>query len=115
YSLTELENIIDDHEASPEAKLKAWAGWRTVSVPMRERYQRFVALTNEGAQELGFSDTGALWRSAYDMSAEEFTQVSNQLWQDVKPLYDALHCYVRDELADHYGEDVVPRQGPIPA
>lgn len=115
YSLTELENIIDDPEASPQDKLEAWVGWRTISMPMRKDYQRFVELTNEGAKELGFSDTGALWRSAYDMSPEEFTQVSNQLWEDVKPLYDALHCYVRDRLADHYGEDVVPRQGPIPA
>ena len=28
---------------------------------------RFVALTNEGARELGYPDAGALWRSKSDM------------------------------------------------
>jgi len=33
----------------------------------------------------------------------------------VKPLYDQLHCYVRAKLAEHYGEDLVPLDQPIPA
>ena len=31
-------------------------------------YVRFVELANKGARELGFTDTGALWRSKYDMT-----------------------------------------------
>ncbi|MDX1442422.1 MAG: M2 family metallopeptidase [Gammaproteobacteria bacterium] len=115
YSLGDLENIIDDPAASYDEKLRAWAGWRTVSPPMKEKYVRFVELMNEGANELGFKDTGALWRSGYDMPADEFTQVTEDLWADVKPLYDSLHCYVRDELQQQYGEEKVPSDGPIPA
>src|SRR5210317_176233 len=47
--------------------LDAWRGWRTVSPPMRSEYQRFVELMNEGARELGFADTGELWKAGYDM------------------------------------------------
>ena len=45
----------------------AWEGWHTISPPMRKDYQRFVELSNKGAKELGFADTGAMWRSKYDM------------------------------------------------
>jgi peptidyl-dipeptidase A len=82
---------------------------------MRDDYTRFVTLANEGARELGFADLGVMWRSGYDMSAEEFEQESERLWQQVKPLYDALHCHVRAELSEHYGAEVVPGTGPIPA
>lgn len=95
--------------------LDAWTGWRTISPPMREDYLRFVELSNEGARELGFADSGALWRSGYDMSAADFEQESERLWQQVEPLYDELHCYVRDKLAEQYGADKVPPGQPIPA
>jgi peptidyl-dipeptidase A len=115
FSLGELENVIDDPDKSYDEKLDAWKGWRMISPPMREKYTRFVELMNEGAQELGYADTGALWRSGYDMPADEFTQVTEDLWTDVKPLYDALHCYVRNELSEQYGSDKVPADAPIPA
>jgi peptidyl-dipeptidase A len=41
----------------------AWQGWHTISPPMRKDYQRFVELSNKGAKELGFANTGAMWRS----------------------------------------------------
>lgn len=115
YSLGELENIIDDPDSSYEDKLMAWTGWRTVSPPMHDLYKRFVELTNEGAKELGYADTGALWRSGYDMPADEFAAELERLWTEVEPLYDALHCYVRDGLTEKYGEDKVPPGEPIPA
>ncbi len=99
-----------------EALLReVWAGWRTISVPMRDDYRRFVELTNEGARELGFSDVGSLWRSNYDMDPDAFAAELDRLWGQVRPLYDALHCHVRAELADEYGPSVVRPGEPIPA
>ena len=43
--------------------LELWEGWRKISVPMREQYERFVELTNEGAKEFGYADLGAGGRS----------------------------------------------------
>src|SRR5690606_11124069 len=97
-----------------DAQLEAWQGWRTVSPAMREDYKRFIELTNEGAQELGFRDTGHLWRSAYDMDADAFYDEADRLWTQVKPLYDQLHCHVRATQHEEYG-DRVPADGPIPA
>lgn len=98
-----------------EEQLEAWKGWRTISPKMRADYERFVELTNEGARELGFKDTGDLWKGGYDMSSAEFEAETDRLWDQVKPLYDQLHCYVRDELVEKYGADKVDPNGPIPA
>jgi peptidyl-dipeptidase A len=94
---------------------EAWTGWHSTARPMREDYAKFVALANEGARELGFDDLGAMWRSNYDMPPDEFAKEASRLWDQVKPLYSALHCYVRDKLQDHYGEDKVKAGEPIPA
>lgn len=95
--------------------LDVWRGWHATAAPMRPMYERFVKFANEGAREIGFKDLGALWKSGYDMAPEAFEADAERLWQQVKPLYEQLHCHVRDKLADHYGEDKVSRSGPIPA
>ncbi len=113
-SLPELTDIMAESR-DYDALLDAWTGWRTISPPLRQKYQRFAELANEGAQELGFQNLGELWKSAYDMSPVEFEQESLRLWEQVKPLYDELHCHVRAGLSKHYGEDKVPLDQPIPA
>jgi len=112
--LGQLERVIAESR-DPEELLEAWAGWRTISVPMRDEYQRFVELMNEGSRGLGFEDTGALWRSGYDMAPDDFAGELDRLWGQVRPLYDALHCYVRAELSELYGPEVVAPDGMIPA
>jgi peptidyl-dipeptidase A len=100
---------------NPKELREAWAGWRTISPPMREKYARFVELANKGARELEFDDTGAMWRSKYDMPEEEFAREMDRLWDQVRPFYVALHAYVRTRLRERYGPAVVPADGPIPA
>ena len=95
--------------------LELWQGWRTVSPEMKPLYERQVELGNEGAKGLGYTDLGAMWRSNYDMTPEEFATELDRLWGQVKPLYDDLHCYVRAELGEQYGTDKVPQDQPIPA
>jgi len=95
--------------------LELWQGWRDVSPQMKPLYERQVVLANEGANNLGYKDLGQMWRSNYDMPADDFAKELDRLWGQVKPLYDDLHCYVRAELGEQYGEDKVPQDGPIPA
>jgi peptidyl-dipeptidase A len=112
--LGHLSDVLADSR-DPDALLEAWDGWRKTSVPMRDLYARQVELANAGAEELGFSDVGTMWRSAYDMPPEEFPGELDRLWGEVKPLYDALHCHVRAKLGEQYGTDLVPQDSPIPA
>ena len=111
---TELEGLMAELRDYDEL-LELWQGWRTIAQPMREKYSRFVELANEGADEFGYSDMGDMWRSMYDMESEEFKAETGRLWEQVKPLYDELHCHVRARLGEVYGEDKVPQDGPIPA
>jgi peptidyl-dipeptidase A len=106
---------IHAESRDPDALLDAWVGWRTTSPAIRGDYRRFVELTNQGAVELGYPDTGALWRSNYDMPPEAFAAEVDRLWTQVLPLYESLHCFVRAKLSEFYGEDLVPLDAPIPA
>ncbi len=99
----------------PAAMLKAWSDWREVSPQMKNDYTRLVEIANLGAKDLGFDDVGSMWRSNYDMTPDAFAAEMDRAWGQVKPLYDALHCHVRAKLNDKYGDEVVPKQGPIPA
>jgi len=113
---SDIEAEMGNLERSPEELKEMWASWHdNVGAPMREDYSRMTALANEGAKELGFADLGAMWRSGYDMSPDQFAAETERMWQEVKPLYIALHTYVRGKLNDKYGDAVQPRNGPIRA
>jgi peptidyl-dipeptidase A len=77
---------------------RAWIGWHAVGVPMRQRYARMVELGNAGSRELGFADAGALWRSNYDMPPDQLAKEADRLWEQLRPLYESLHAYVRGQL-----------------
>jgi peptidyl-dipeptidase A len=111
--LEQLSEILRS-STDPNALREAWEGWHRISIPMREPFQKYVALANKGARELGFADTGAMWRSKYDMPPDAFAAEVDRLWEQVKPLYLSLHAYVRWKLREKYG-DLVPASGPIPA
>jgi len=113
-SLPDLEQIMGTSR-DPEELKKAWVGWHQIAVPIRKDYVRFVELSNKGAKEMGFKDTGAMWRSKYDMEPDAFAAEMERLWQQVKPLYDSLYTYTRHKLSEKYGKDVVPEDKPIPA
>lgn len=102
--LGDLEDVLRNSR-DYDAQLDAWKGWHSISKPMRKDYTRFVELVNEGARNLGYADTGELWRSGYDMSPAELSAETDRLWGQVKPLYEQLHCYTRSRLEAKYGND----------
>ena len=112
--INQASNIIASSR-DPNELLDVWQGWHRVGAPMRDRYTRFVELSNKGARELGFADTGVLWRSNYDMPPDAFAAEVDRLWLQVQPLYLSLHTYVRSKLAAKYGNGVMPPNGMIPA
>ncbi|MDR6147042.1 peptidyl-dipeptidase A [Sphingomonas sp. SORGH_AS870] len=99
------------------AKLKEmWVSWHdNVGAPMRPDYAQMTALANQGARELGYVDAGSLWRSGYDMPPEQFAQLTDRIWGELEPLYQALHTYVRWKLNEKYGDAVQSKTGPIRA
>ena len=111
---TKLKAVLESSRNYDEL-LDAWTGWHSTARPLRADYARYVELANDGARGFGFEDLGAMWRSNYDMSAEEFKREAARLYGQVQPLYKELHCYTRGKLAAKYGADKVPAGKPIPA
>jgi peptidyl-dipeptidase A len=95
--------------------VEAWTGWHAMGKTIKSDYSRYVDLGNQGAKAIGFDDLGALWRAGYDMPPADFEADAERLWQQVKPLYEELHCYVRAQLQKKYGKDKVPDHAPIPS
>jgi len=112
--LGELEDVLrSDRDYNDQ--LDAWQGWHTISQPMREDYQRFVTLVNEGAKELGYADAGEMWRAGYDMTPAELAAETDRLWGQVKPLYEQLHCFARTRLEAQYPGKGTVEGGMLPA
>lgn len=96
--------------------LNAYVGWRNATGPkMKDDYVEFVKLVNQAAVDGGFANAKELWLSLYDMPPQEFADVLETIWSDqLLPLYEKLHCYVRAKLTTFYGEEVVGTDGYIP-
>ena len=112
----------DDAEAlmgtlrDPKQTAEIWQTWHeTTGRPMRQDYTQLVEIANAGAKELGYADTGAMWRSQYDMTPEEFVAMYDRLLGELDPLYKQLHCYTRTKLNQKYGNAIQPATGPIRA
>lgn len=114
-----MANSIDYHE-----RLWAWEGWRAdVGRMMRPLYEEYVELKNEAAKLNGYADYGDYWRANYEADyPEEYKYSRDQLVQDVektfeqiKPLYQQLHAYVRHRLEQAYGSQFISSTGCLPA
>jgi peptidyl-dipeptidase A len=113
---SDIEAEMGELTHTPAQYAEMWTSWHDqVGKPMKADYARLVEIANAGARELGFADTGAMWRSGYDMTPEQFAALTEKLWQEVKPLYDSLHCYTRTKLNEKYGDAVQAKTGPIRA
>ncbi len=103
------------HSRDPQELTKLWVGWHAIGAPMRQKYARFIELQNIGARELGYHDTGELWRAGYDMTPAEFSAEIERAWKQLEPLYRELHTYVRSRLIEKYGKAADRPDGLIPA
>ena len=113
---SDIEAEMGELNHTPAEYAEMWTSWHdNVGAPMKKDYVELVGIANQGAKELGFADVGAMWRSNYDMTPEAFAADTERLWQEVKPLYMALHTYVRNKLNQKYGSAVQPATGPIRA
>ena len=62
--LTALSRVMAESR-DPTVLEDVWTGWHAIGRPMRPEFTRYVELANRGAKEVGFADTGAMWRSKY--------------------------------------------------
>ena len=112
--IEELDSLMAKTR-DPQQLLAYWQGWHAIAPPMRDKYARLVDLSDQGAREFGFKDTGDLWRSNYDMTPAQFSAELERTWTQLQPLYNELHAYVRFKLIQKYGAAAQRPDGMIPA
>lgn len=91
-----------------------WTEWRNQTGPlMRDNYEIYVNLMNRVATENGFKNAAELWQDEFEV--DNFEEIIDKLWLQVKPLYDDLHTYMRYQLISIYGEKINRSDENIPA
>uniref|UniRef100_A0A914XJY6 Angiotensin-converting enzyme n=1 Tax=Plectus sambesii TaxID=2011161 RepID=A0A914XJY6_9BILA len=77
-----------------------WTAWRNISALNKAYFQQYVELSNKGARQGGFKDTGDYWRSLFE--SDDLKDMMDQKFQEVLPLYEELHTYIRRKLLAQY-------------
>ncbi|XP_078415661.1 angiotensin-converting enzyme 2 [Cetorhinus maximus] len=105
-------------------RLWAWEGWRVnVGKKLRPLYEGYVELKNKSAKMNGYEDYGDYWRGNYETddlgeyaySRKDLLRDVENLFQEIKPLYQELHAYVRAKLRDTFGPEHISATGCLPA
>jgi hypothetical protein len=61
------------------------------------------------------NDASELWLSSYTKDDSAFRPDLESLWGQMRPLYEKVHAYVRFRFRQHWGEDKVAVDEPMPA
>ncbi|XP_074048496.1 angiotensin-converting enzyme 2 isoform X2 [Macrotis lagotis] len=117
-----LDKIMEESRNYYE-RLWAWEGWRAkVGKQMRPLYEEYVELKNELAKGNGYEDYGDYWRGNYEVeeqgayaySRSQLMKDVEDTFQEIKPLYEQLHAYVRRKMIATYGS-IISEIGGLPA
>ncbi|XP_050313314.1 angiotensin-converting enzyme [Anthonomus grandis grandis] len=91
-----------------------WTEWRRqTGQKMKDLYEQMVKLSNVAAKLNNFTNTAEYWSFPFESPALEIDL--EDAWNEVKPLYELLHAYVRRRLREYYGPERISRQAPLPS
>ncbi|XP_022825180.1 angiotensin-converting enzyme [Spodoptera litura] len=109
----ELQFIMS-HSRDWDELQHIWTEWRrNTGRRVRDLYEQLVDLTNQAARLNNFTDASAYWMFPYETN--NMRQEVDEVWEQIKPLYELLHAYVRRRLRESYGPERISRSAPIPA
>lgn len=104
---------MERSRSEPELR-HIWNSWREkAGIPIKNTFMRYLDLANQAANKHGFRDAGEQMRAIYE--DDDFFFTVQDIWTRVQPLYKLLFSYVRRGLVQKYGENVIRKDGPIPA
>uniref|UniRef100_A0A6P4FWL6 Angiotensin-converting enzyme n=1 Tax=Drosophila rhopaloa TaxID=1041015 RepID=A0A6P4FWL6_DRORH len=80
---------------------------------MRDSYEQLIDVMQDVAYVNNVTNGGEYWYLGYESG--NFRQDMDIVWEQIRPLYEGLHAYVRRKLRDYYGPDRINRIAPIPS
>lgn len=91
-----------------------WSEWRRLTgQQMRDLYDQLRDISNKAARFNNFTDTFDYW--TFPFESPTFRIDVEDAWEQIKPVYELLHAYVRRKLRDFYGPERINAQAPLPA
>lgn len=90
----------------PDERLAVWRASKEVGPVLEPGLVELRRLRNETVRALGFSDFFAYQVSEYGMTSDEMLALTDELVEQLRPLYRELHTWARYSLAERYGEPV---------
>jgi peptidyl-dipeptidase A len=102
-------NKIDDILGSSTnlaERLAVWNASKESGVALKAGLLHLRELRNRVAREMGYSSFFALRAAFSDMTVPEMKQLTDDLCQQTRPLYEQLHCWAKYKLAERYGQPV---------
>lgn len=98
---------------------------------MRDLYEQMAELTNEAAHqnsknfsfisiiiftyrfcEIDFTSAAEYW--TFPFESANFRKDAENVWEEILPLYELIHAYVRRKLREFYGPDRINKNAPLP-
>lgn len=107
----DIDRILVESRDEAERR-QAWEVSKQVGPVLKQGVAELRDLRNQVAREMGYDSFFALQVADYDMTVPEMMEMMESFVEDLKPLYEQLHAWVRRELAQRYGRDAPER---IPA
>ncbi len=112
-SPNDLVEILKNSKDLAERK-RAWEASKNVGPALKEGLVNLRDLRNRVAEEMGYPSFFSLKVADYQMSTTEMMAMMDKMLEDIRPLYQQLHCWTKYQLAKRYGvpKNQVPKRIP---
>ncbi len=101
----QIDEILTTSKKLEERK-HIWEVSKQSGVALKNGLMELQTLRNRVAQEMGYNSFFDLQVSDYEMSVNEMTQLMKNINNDLKPLYEQIHCWAKHKLAKRYNQPV---------
>jgi peptidyl-dipeptidase A len=98
-------NEIDDilrRSRDPGERLRVWTASKEIGRALKPGLAELVQLRNQVAREMGYGSYFALEVADYGMTVDEMMRLLDDTLATTRPLFDALHCFAKYELAARF-------------
>lgn len=75
--------------------------------------RQYIVYSNCCMSSTDFTDYSEYWQFPYESASLRFDL--EDVWEEIRPLYEQLHAYVRRKLRDLHGPEKISREAPLPA
>ncbi|MBI5238885.1 MAG: M2 family metallopeptidase [Elusimicrobia bacterium] len=109
----EIAEILASSSTDVATHLDYWLASKESGPALKPGLVALRGLRNEVARHFDYPSYFDLQVAWYDMTAPEMMAMLESVLQDIRPLYEQIHCYAKHELAKRFHQPVP--KGPIPA